>query len=126
MEWPSGLAVAEAAAAPAAQHLTYGSAIVQWVPVCRRQAALFAGSANGARGFGFTATVWVFDQSSADRIEMHVVQFFVLLPKGPYVEIIEAALPETRMPQQRFVVPKSELRGGRMSPSIAVGGNNCT
>lgn len=46
----------------------------------------------------------VFDQSSADRIEMHVVEFFVLLPKTPHVEIIEAALPETRMAQQRFVI----------------------
>lgn len=34
MECPPGLAVAEAAADPAAQHLPYGSAIVQWVPHC--------------------------------------------------------------------------------------------
>jgi hypothetical protein len=58
------------------------------------------------------------DQSSADRIEVHVVQFFVLLPKAPYVEIVKAALPEARMPQQRFVIPESELRGGKISPSV--------
>src|SRR3977135_3066832 len=59
------------------------------------------------------------DEFALDLIPMHIVQFLLQFLLAPHIEVIEAALPESRSVRVRGSKAQSEVRCGRFSRALS-------
>src|SRR5258705_9228602 len=59
------------------------------------------------------------DKFARDWIPMHIVQFLLQFLLAPHIEVIEAALPESRRVRLRWSKAQSELRCRRFSTALS-------